>query len=164
MDPSFRPVRLPDDAARLTEIITAIWHGGADAIMEHKHGPIGGEPWHHWQSQAVLAALGSAETRGYVVEEEGRIIAFCSFSFHRERRMATVGYNGVAPEAQGRGLGDKMMRFILEQMRECGAETAAVVVADNAEHAAARRVYEKHGFETVYNLQYRFRKLRSCRH
>ena len=158
----FRPISLPADAPRLTEIIGAIWEGGGDAIVEKQYGQIGHAPWQQYQSEAVLQWIQAPGASAYAVidtEAGGQIVGFCSFMVQRERDTATVGYNGVAPSHQGRGIGSLMMGYIMERIRESGVGYAGVIVADNDAHAPARRVYEKAGFETVYSLRYMFQKL-----
>ena len=75
------------------------------------------------------------------------------------RKWGTVGYNGVALDHQGQGLGSAMMGFVMSGIRAEGMEYAAVIVADNEEHAPARRIYEKHGFRRLAGYHYMVQKL-----
>jgi ribosomal protein S18 acetylase RimI-like enzyme len=51
----------------------------------------------------------------------------------------------VAPQAQGRGVGDALVRFCLDRFREVGC--TAVVLSSLAEMSTAHRIYERLGFE-----------------
>lgn len=158
----FRRAQFPTDSPRISEIVAAVWQGGADALLEKQYGQIGHAPWQQHQAKAVLDWIQAPSAQAYVVVDEGReheIAAFCSFEVDRERDTATVGYNGVYPSHQGCGLGTLMMTFVMERIRESGVGYAAVIVADNDAHLPARRVYERAGFQPVYGLHYLFQKL-----
>ncbi len=149
----------PGDAGRIGEIVGQIWSGGGDALMEAQFGVIGGRGWGQWQAQSVLDYFKGENCHTFVVEEAGEIIAFCSYVLDMQRSLGTVGYNGVAPEHQGRKLGNAMMAFVMERFHAAGMRYAAVIVADNEQHAPARRVYEKHGFKNLLGLHYMVQKL-----
>jgi ribosomal protein S18 acetylase RimI-like enzyme len=51
---------------------------------------------------------------------------------------------GVAPQAQGQGVGEALVRHVLDRFREEGA--VAVVLSTTPEMLAARRLYERLGF------------------
>lgn len=50
----------------------------------------------------------------------------------------------VAPPAQGRGVGDALVRHVLDHFRAAGAH--AVVLSSLVEMTAAHRLYARHGF------------------
>jgi ribosomal protein S18 acetylase RimI-like enzyme len=156
---TLRPYDAERDAARVKEIVAEIWGGGDDALMERLYGIQGGKPWGEWTSGAVLRALGNPETRGFVAEENGAIVAFASYGMDEVRKTGTVGYNGVARSHQGRGLGTAMLDFVMERFREAGMEYARVLVFDNEEHLPARRNYEKHGFKRLVQMELMVQKL-----
>ena len=53
----------------------------------------------------------------------------------------------VAPEAQGQGIGEALVRFCLDRFHEVGC--TAVVLSSLAEMSAAHRVYERLGFQRL---------------
>lgn len=53
----------------------------------------------------------------------------------------------VAPEWQGRGLGEQLLEAALQRLRELGRPRVRLEV--RPENLPARRLYEKHGFATV---------------
>lgn len=53
----------------------------------------------------------------------------------------------VAPDAQGRGVGDALVGFCLDRFREVGC--SAVVLSSLEEMSAAHRIYERHGFHRL---------------
>ena len=61
--------------------------------------------------------------------------------------MGVIGNNAVAPEGQGRGIGTAMYQFVLDLFREKGLRFACVGTGLDEGHAAARRAYEKAGFD-----------------
>lgn len=162
-DPSFnatiRPFDPASDSTRVSQIVSQIWHGGGPALVEAKYGPVGGKPWQQWMSQMVLDDFNAPKWHAFVVEHDNVIVGFCSYNIEPERSRGTVGFNGVAADCQGKGLGSAMLRFVMDKIRSSGVSFAAVVVADNEAHGPARRVYEKQGFEKIAGNHFLLQKL-----
>jgi len=158
-DFTLRPFDPQRDAQRLREIIGEIWGGGDDALLEKEFGLIGGRPWADWLSDTILAYLQAEGTRGFVAEQEGQVIGFCSYVIDQARKRGTVGYNGVARSHQGREIGSAMLDFVMSRFRAEGMDHAVVIVGDNEEHLPARRNYEKHGFRRLTGYHYMVQKL-----
>jgi ribosomal protein S18 acetylase RimI-like enzyme len=154
-----RPYNARNDAHSIARLVGQIWHGGGDALMEGRFGLIADKPWGHWQSQSILNYLAAPDCRAFVAVESNELVGFCSYVLDIQRRLGTVGYNGVSPDHQGRRIGSAMISFVMDQLRKADMEYAAVLVATNPQHAPARRVYENHGFEHLMGLDYRVRKL-----
>ena len=158
-DIAIRPFDAERDAERVHMNVGEIWGGGDDALMEKEFGVIGGRPWSEWLSGSVLSYLKADGTRSFVAEQNGDVIGFCSNVIDDARSRGTVGYNGVARNQQGRGIGSAMLDFVLSSMRAEGTEYAEVIVGDNEEHLPARRNYEKHGFRRLTGYHYMVQKL-----
>lgn len=156
---SLRLFRAEDDSDRVKEIVAQIWSGGGPALTEKKYGMVGGKSWQQWIADAVLADFTNPDCRSFVAEHESSVIGFCSYTLDLQRSRGIVGYNGVALEYQGRGLGSAMIGFVMACIRAEGMQFAGVVVADNEEHAPARRIYEKHGFSKISGNYYMMQKL-----
>ncbi len=151
---TIRPFEPERDSERIRAMVGEIWRGAEDALLEKDFGLIGGKPWSEWLSEAVLSYLKAGGTRSFVAEENGEVIGI-----DEARKRGTVGYNGVAREHQGRGIGSAMLDFVLSRMRAEGMDHASVIVADNEEHIPARRNYEKHGFRKLAGYYTMVRKL-----
>lgn len=147
------------DAAWVRSLIPEIWTGAQDAEIEREYGPQGGRPWHEWLADAIVGYLAAEGTRSFVAEVGGERVGFCSYVVDEVRSRGTVGYNGVAKDRQGQRLGVAMMDHVMAAMRAEGLAYAGVLVADNEEHAPARRNYESHGFRRVSGYEYLFQKL-----
>ena len=158
-DITIRPFDAERDSQRVQAIVGEIWGGGDDALMEKQYGVIGGRPWAEWMSESVLSYLKADGTRSFVAERNGELIGFCSYVIDEARQKGTVGYNGVALEHQGQRIGTAMLDFVMSRIRAEGMVYAAVIVADNEQHAPARRNYEKHGFHRLMGLYYMVQKL-----
>ena len=147
------------DADRVRQIVGEVWSGGSDALMEQKYDVIGSRPWSEWLSADILAYLRSEQVKSFVAEKNGQVVGFCSCAIDHERKCGRVGYNAVARSRQGNGIGSIMMDFVMDRIRAEGMEYAIVVVADNDEHAPARRIYEKHGFQRLTGCHTMAKKL-----
>ena len=88
-------------------------------------------PWSEWLAGSVLSYLKADGTRSFVAEHNEEVIGFCSYVIDEARSRGTVGYNGVARDQQGRGIGSAMLDFVLSGIRAEGMEYAGVIVADN---------------------------------
>lgn len=89
-----------------------------------------------------------------VDEDDRRVLGTVTIcpdgSAWREIGMADEGefrMLAVAPEAQGRGVGETLVRFCVDRFREVGS--TAVVLSSLAEMSAAHRIYERLGFQRL---------------
>jgi len=156
---SIRAFEVDRDAEPVKNIVGQVWSGGDDALMEERFGVIGKKSWKDLMGQSVLTSLKADRTRSFVAEKNCEIVGFSSYSIDTDRNRGTVGYNAVAPSQQGQGLGSAMMDFVMAAIEKEGMLYAAVIVADNEQHAPARRIYEKNGFQNMMELQYMVKKI-----
>jgi len=75
-----------------------------------------------------------------------RVIAFLTYYLDTGNGLGEIGNNAVDPTCQAAGVGTRMLRHALEQMREAGARCVRVTTGLDPSHAPARRMYEKAGF------------------
>lgn len=158
MDISMR-AGTPADMARIQEIVEQIWGIGSDFVMEEKYGAVGGERWDRWLVPKVMSRIWDEIDSLLVTEMDGQVVGFITHTMSGARRVGTIHYNGVAPEAKGKGIGTLQVERVLEVFREAGMEYACVGTGLNEGHAPARRVYEKCGFEPVMDYRTYSRKL-----
>jgi ribosomal protein S18 acetylase RimI-like enzyme len=116
------------------------------------------EPMLDDASSSYAEHLGNAEARDHEAElwvavgpddrEVLGTITLCrEGSPWREIAVADEGefrMLGVAPDAQGQGVGEALVRHVLDRFREEGA--VAVVLSTTPDMSAARRLYERLGF------------------
>ncbi len=143
----------PADMARIQEIVEEIWAIGADFVMEEKYGAVGDQRWDRWLVPKVMSRIWDEIDSLLVTEDDGEIIGFITYMMSGSRKVGTVHYNGVARQGRGKGVGTLQVQKVLEIFREAEMEYACVGTGMNEGHAAARRVYEKCGFEPL--LEYR---------
>jgi len=113
-----------------------------------------GDPW---SEQTWWAELAGRPRRCYVVAERGTVMERGTVT----GRRGVVGYAGldcggevadvmtiaVAPEAQGQGLGDALVGWLIRAARGGGAKHLMLEV--RADNVAAQQLYAKAGFEMV---------------
>ena len=85
--------------------------------------------------------------RGYVALVDGIVAGFISYRVNPDNKTGEIMENAVSPDFRGMGIGTKMYEFVLEKMRTEGMKYASVSTGLDDGHAAARRSYEKAGFE-----------------
>ncbi|WSB55069.1 mycothiol synthase [Streptomyces cellulosae] len=90
----------------------------------------------------------------FLAEREGRLVGFHWTKLHAEEGLGEVYVLGVAPDAQGGGLGKALTTIGLRHLAERGLPTAMLYV--DADNKAAVSVYERLGFVThETDLMYR---------
>jgi GNAT superfamily N-acetyltransferase len=108
-------------------------------------------------SPEYVATLRDTATRAagsevvVAVDEEGRVLGSVTFAI-APSEWAPTARDGeaefrmlvTAPESQGRGVGEALVRWTLDQARERGA--SGVVLSTMAWMHAAHRLYERLGF------------------
>jgi ribosomal protein S18 acetylase RimI-like enzyme len=139
------------DLDRIGEIIRQAWEPIFALHEENWGGELFGVLYANW-AENIKANVGRHMAENpdwiFVVEscETGEVMAFIAYLLDRERSMGTVGLNAVAAEFQRQGIGTMMYDFVLSRFREAGLKYAQVRTGLNDAQAAARRAYEKAGF------------------
>jgi ribosomal-protein-alanine N-acetyltransferase len=100
-----------------------------------------------WQAPTWWSELAARPRREYVVEAgaDGRVEAYAGVDLGGE--VADVMTMAVAPSAQRRGLGRRLLEELVGRARRDGAAYLMLEVRDD--NAAARRLYESRGFEVL---------------
>mgnify|MGYP000930746483 FL=1 len=107
-----------------------------------------------WKEKKYHAVL-SAMQKGAVAKMNGRIVGFVTWSGNAVNGEGVMGQNAVEPGMQGKGIGGKLHRFALEQLKEEGMTHVKVMTGGDDAHASARRAYEKAGFKKrLVSVQY----------
>lgn len=138
-----------NDLEPIKTIVRCIWTMGMDKRLEDLYGPQGGQSWDELTSREIAEAVSCRLHQCIVAEVDGQIAGWVTWSIDNERMQGRVGYNGVAPEYRGLGLGTTLVSKAIEKIRETGVPLALVVTGLDDGHAAARHVYEKAGFQEV---------------
>ena len=149
----------PADMGCIQQIVEQIWGIGADWALEEKYGAVGDERWDRWLVPKAITRIWDEIDNLIVTELDGQLVGFITYAMSAARKVGTIHFNGVAHEARGEGIGTMQVEKVLEIFREAGMEYACVGTALNEGHAAARRVYEKCGFEPVIDYRTYCQKL-----
>jgi len=99
-----------------------------------------------WSEQTWWAELAARPRRCYVVgERRGAVVGYAGVDRHGE--VADVMTVAVAPDAQGQGLGLRLMDWLVDAARSGGAQHLMLEV--RADNGAAQRLYSRMGFEML---------------
>ena len=100
-----------------------------------------------WSQTMIWSELAEHTTRHYLVASaEERIVAYaglCAYPPH-ESYVQTIA---VAPDAQGHGLGTRLLAALVEESQRRGCKRLDLEV--RADNDAAIRLYERHGFTRI---------------
>ncbi|TWP36251.1 ribosomal-protein-alanine N-acetyltransferase [Leekyejoonella antrihumi] len=103
-------------------------------------------PGDAWNRQSWWSELAHRPRRRYAVAEvNGQLAGYAGLDCAGE--VADVMTIAVAPGQQGRGLGQRMLDWLLDQARDSGAE--AVLLEVRADNDPARALYDRNGFEQI---------------
>jgi GNAT superfamily N-acetyltransferase len=138
------------DLEPIVAIARRIWTMGMTKRLEDRFGVQGGKPWDEWVAEGMRSALATRLDTCLVAEIEGQVAGWACWTIDQARNQGQIGYNGVAPEFRGHGIGTTLVRMALDKLREAGLPLALVVTGLDDGHAPARRVYEKCGFEPLH--------------
>jgi ribosomal-protein-alanine N-acetyltransferase len=102
------------------------------------------DPWPTSTFWAELA--GVPETRWYVVAERaGRLVGYAGL--FATRHTADVQTLAVTASEQGRGLGARLLRALLDEAAR--RDVGEVLLEVRADNEAAQRLYAAHGFDRI---------------
>jgi ribosomal-protein-alanine N-acetyltransferase len=100
-----------------------------------------------WSAEVFWAELAQTRTRWYVVDEDddGTLLGYAGL-LHTgsEGDVQTIA---VAPAAQGRGVGRRLLTALLAEAARRGC--TSVMLEVRADNAAAVALYERFGFERI---------------
>jgi [ribosomal protein S18]-alanine N-acetyltransferase len=100
-----------------------------------------------WSAETFWSEL-AAPGRWYVVAEsddDGKLLGYAGLA--ASGAEADVQTIGVAPSAQGRGVGALLLGALLSEAARRGC--SSVLLEVRADNAPAIRLYERHGFERI---------------
>jgi RimJ/RimL family protein N-acetyltransferase len=149
----------PADMPRIQQIVEEIWAIGGDFVMEEKYGAVGDERWDRWMVPKAMSRIWDEIDTLIVTELDGQVVGFITYGISTARRVGSIHFNGVSKAGRGNGIGTRQVARVIEIFREAKMEYACVGTGLNEGHAAARRVYEKCGFERLIDYTMYSQKL-----
>jgi ribosomal protein S18 acetylase RimI-like enzyme len=139
----------PNDDSRIEEITRNAWRDVTIwKTLEDRFGVRGGKTWWRHKLDPLLAYAREHPERFIIAESEDRVVGYARFDMDDNTGIGIVMDNAVDPDYGGRGIGSAMHREVLRRMKSAGMDVARV--STNEHQVAARRLYEKHGFEEVH--------------
>jgi ribosomal protein S18 acetylase RimI-like enzyme len=90
---------------------------------------------------------GDRELLAYKVLSDGLLAGFITARIDYIRKVGVICNNAVDPDFQGRGIGSMMYDSILDKFRSLGMMAAEVSTMNEDAYLAARKAYEKVGFD-----------------
>ena len=96
-----------------------------------------------WTERLFWSELGQLDTRHYLVALDGeQVVGYAGLCDYPDE--AFVQTLAVAPAAQGRGLGSRLLLALLAEAERRGRRRVSLEV--RADNAPAQRLYARHGF------------------
>jgi GNAT superfamily N-acetyltransferase len=151
---AMRPLKLPDDLVPFGELVTESFHypeneaWSVQADEQEQLVEMAQNLSRLWPLIRLIQAFSPSLRdllRGYVWEEEGRLVGLTSVQRRGSTDVWIVGTVGVLPEYRRRGLARELLAAGLALVRECGGTKALLWVNDGNVPAIA--LYEALGFE-----------------
>ena len=98
----------------------------------------------------------------WVLEKDGVVFGFVTFTVYRERNRAWIEENGVLTEHRGQGWATFMLRHVFQHLRREGIRFVSVEVDLDDVHRPARRAYEAVGFDRQHRIAIYHQDLEQC--
>jgi ribosomal protein S18 acetylase RimI-like enzyme len=132
------------EIARLTHVTESALPDFDALMKELKRDPSDVKPIALPNVEEMLTSPG---TTLLVAKDGERIVGMATLSLYPklEKRAGTVDDVVVLAEYRGQGIGEKLMRAVLEEAKAQGA--ASLYLTSHASRAAAHKLYEKVGFK-----------------
>ncbi|MGB7180588.1 MAG: GNAT family N-acetyltransferase [Burkholderiaceae bacterium] len=91
--------------------------------------------------------LDTSEWTLFVAEWNGEVMGFVSVYIDTATKVGEIGLNAIEPKFAGKGHGTQMFDYALEYMKSREMRVATVATGGDPSHLAARKAYEKAGFD-----------------
>ena len=145
-----RTYRTSDDL-RIEEIVKQAWPKATLwKTIEERYGQRGGKPWWRYKLDPVRAFGASNPQQLIIAEYGGEVAGYAMYVINDETKIGQVQDNAVDPAFGGKGIGSAMHKQVLRAMKAAGMEVAKVGTGAYENHAAARKLYERHGFKEAF--------------
>ena len=99
------------------------------------------------QGDLLASMFAGSEWELYAAEHDGELVGFMAIKFDHETKVGEIGLNAVDPRHARQGFGTTMYEFANARMKDMGMKVATVSTGGDPSHAAARRAYQKAGFD-----------------
>ena len=117
------------------------WH--IEELLPIERQLFGEEPW---TARTFWSELGQLDTRHYLVAvDDGLVMGYAGLCAYPDE--AFVQTLGVAPRAQGEGLGAQLLQALLDEAARRRKTTVSLEV--RADNDKAQRLYERFGFRSA---------------
>lgn len=89
---------------------------------------------------------GESVWKTWKVIYQSRIIGFISIRLDGQSGVGEIGLNAIDPGFSGKGIGTKMYKFAIGEMKRSGMKVATVATGGDPAHLPARKAYRNAGF------------------
>lgn len=114
--------------------------------------------WPTEQARAVEAVCRDEGVRVWVATVDDAVAGFIALKLPEDKVMGEIYMLAVDPGFQGRGVGNTLTQFALDEMKRQGVQVAMVETGGDPGHAPARRTYARAGMHHVEVARY-FKRL-----
>ena len=119
--------------------------------IEHEMGPekyVEYYPdWRKSQQEAVESVCANEKMKVWTAVDDDAPVGFIGVRVHTDDNMGEVYMVAVDPDAQGQGIASRLIEFAVEWMKSENLPMVFIDTGQDSGHEAARRTYEKLGFD-----------------
>ncbi len=134
--------------AKISEITLFAWQGIYDEYRKRLGDKMFSDLYGDWKDTKVKRVTdGMTSGKGFTALVDGNVAGFIYYVPNYAKKLGTVEENAVAKEYLGNGIGAKLYEFVLSEMRKEGLIYAMVGTGLDDAHAAARKSYQRAGFD-----------------
>jgi ribosomal protein S18 acetylase RimI-like enzyme len=104
------------------------------------------QDWREGQQDVVEKMIQDEQNHTLVAVVQDRVAGYIVYLLDEDKKVGEIQLLAVRPDDQNHGIGTELNLVVLQKMRESGMKVAAVGTGGDSGHAAARKCYEKSGF------------------
>jgi len=157
LDVRIRPFR-GSDTQSLMDITRAAFEGRCiEYVIERELGVIEDLAWDERKARGVRSEIASPHIAIQIAEADGRVAGYVTYEILHDQSAGWIRNIAVAPNAQSRGVGTKLIHSALAEFRAAGLKRIRIETLSSNE--GARALYRRLGFSKVVERVYMYRDL-----
>lgn len=147
----YRPARSSDADGIVDCALAAFWPVDGTSAWDRAMGFAPAQDWASKKRRGLSRFVEESPERCRVAEADGRLAGFVMWAPNREDMVGAVENLAVHPDYQGAGIARRLMQHAIAALQSEGMRAIKVFTGLDANHDAARRLYEGMGFRDIWH-------------
>ncbi len=160
------------DLPRCVDLCITAYSNHFFQLLQERHGLRGNAPWQEIERKGIMSTFAGNMDQMFVATLDDEVVGYILYHYtHIQEGRVGIGYlsnNAVDPRLQGRGVGKRLGRKVVETFRQLQLHYARTTTSSQACQAAARNVYQRLGYEICresvdWTIDLRQHRVKACK-